>query len=349
MRFHIQTPLLVGLSIFLLGGCCSGPKCWETRSGKDWPRARAPSVKFFNRVINDSVSSPKKDRTDWRYVIIKRKGTLKVHLHWDKGKSRLQLTIFDNMGVKLMDGRVWGTGGRQAVVAVEQPGRYYIRVRAQGEDDESHYALRLSFKGQKLEVCHGCERGAKRCVGEEHYIVCEQKSPGCTIWPTVHSCAEGDCSTLSCGKATPPPVKPVVRRTGCRAGARRCIGKHRFVTCVKKGTKKKWGRPTTCPGGQSCARGACKVAERKVQKPKGCVNGRIISMYKYRGRMNLHIKIGPDTGIRSGHTGHIIEGTSNKPLAGGTIRVTRVTGEYCIATTKVERLGKNRKVCIKPR
>ena len=65
--------------------------------------------------------------------------------------------------------------------------------------------------------------------------------------------------------------------------------------------------------------------------------------------MNLHIRIGSGTGVRPGHTGHVLDGTTNTPLPSGSIRVTRITGDYCIATTQMERLGKNRKVCIKPR
>ncbi len=341
--------MLLSLSI-LLGGCCSGPKCWETQTGGDWPRTRAKPVKRYNRVINNSVSSPKKDRTDWRYVTVGGRGTLKVRLQWDKGRHKLQLTIFDSMGVKLMDGHAVGSGGRKATVAVEHPGRYYIRVRAKGEDDESPYALRVSFSGQKVAVCHGCTAGDKRCVGKEHYIMCERKGPGCTIWPKVYSCEEGGCSSLSCGTTKPAPTPPP--RRGCRVGAKRCIGKSRFMTCkVKRGGKRGWGKPSSCTGGKVCSRGVCrkKTAPAPTPKPKGCVFGKIISMYRYRGRMNLHIRIGSGTGVRPGHTGNVLDGSTNTPLPGGEIRVTRIAGDYCIATTKMERLGKNRRVCIKPR
>ena len=354
MRFSTKIPIVLLSMTILLGGCCSGPKCWETQTGGDWPRTRAKPIKKFGRVINGSVSSPNKDRTDWRYVIIKRRGTLKVMLHWDKGTNKLQLTIFDNMGVKLMDGRVWGTGGRKAVVAVEQPGRYYVRVRAKGEDDASSYSLRVNFEQEKIAVCHGCVLGEKRCVGKDHYIVCEQKSAGCTVWPKVHSCAEGDCSQLSCGGGTEPPPKITKKPRHCRVGARRCVGATRFATCVaKRGGKRGWGTPASCPGAKVCQHGACrKKAGPTPTKPKpagGCVYGKIQTMYRYRGRMNLHIKIGTDTGVRPGHTGSVLDGTSNTPLPNGAIRVTRITGPYCIATTKMERIGKNRRVCIKPR
>ena len=351
MRFSAQNSIVILSTTILLGGCCSGPKCWETQTGGDWPRTRAKPIKKFGKVINNSVSSPNKDRTDWRYIQVKRRGTLKVDLHWDKGRNKLQLTIFDNMGVKLMDGRVWGTGGRKAVVAVERPGRYYIRVRAKGEDDASAYALKVTFKGGIVKVCHGCEVGKKKCVGKEHYIICEQTSPGCTIWPKVHSCAEGDCSTLSCGStvADPPPRHP---RRGCRPGSRRCLGKARFVTCVaKRGGKRGWGKPANCPGGKTCQRGGvCKKKEVKVVKTikkSGCVYGKIRTMYRYRGRMNLQIHIGSNTGIRPGHTGYVLDGTTNSPLPNGAIRVTRVPGTHCIAVTQMETIGKNRRVCIK--
>ncbi len=350
MRFSAQICIAIISMTILTGGCCSGPKCWETQTGGDWPRTRARPIKKFGKVINNSVSSPKKDRTDWRYIIVKRRGTLKVNLHWDKGRNKLQLTIFDGMGVKLMDGRVWGTGGRKAVVAVEQAGRYYIRVRAKGEDDGSPYALKVDFDGgPPPKVCHGCKAGDKRCAGKDNYVVCEQTSPGCTIWPKVYSCAEGDCSTLSCGGEVKPP--PPTKR--CRLGSKRCF-KNRLMTCVpKRGGKRGWGKAATCSRNQVCQRGACRKKKVdkivKPPKPKGCVYGKIQTMYRYRGRMNLQIRIGASSGVRPGHTGYVLDGTSNSPLPNGDIRVTRVPGAYCIAVTKMETIGKNRRVCIKIR
>ena len=358
----IQVRILLPLGallVILLGGCCSGPKCWETQTGGDWPRTRATPIKlryskvkkkYVSPVINNSVSSPDKDRTDWRSLMLKQKGKLRAKLHWDKGKHNLRLTIYDAMGVKMMDGRPWGEGGRQALAAIEEPGRYYVRTQAKGEDDESSYTLRVSFEPETIitMTCDKCQVGDKQCVGEKFYVKCERIRKGCNRWPQVFSCAtDGGCEKLSCGTKAPAP-RPPPRK--CRVGARRCIGARHVGVCKRAGKRTRWVRVATCRGKESCGGGKCKAAPAPMPKPSGkCVAGKIISMYKYRGRMNLHIRIGSGTGIRPGNSGFVYDGATTKKLPGGTIRVTRVSGDYCIATTQIERLGKNRRVCIKPK
>jgi hypothetical protein len=73
---------------------------------------------------------------------------------------------------------------------------------------------------------------------------------------------------------------------------------------------------------------------------------KIFSIYKYRGVWTLHLEIGDNARIKPGQIGTVLEGDSNKPLPGGEIKITKVTGRYAIATTSLQQLGKNKWVKI---
>jgi hypothetical protein len=63
--------------------------------------------------------------------------------------------------------------------------------------------------------------------------------------------------------------------------------------------------------------------------------------------MTLHLEIGNHPEVKPGMPGVVLSGSSKKPLPGGEIKVTRVTGRFAIATTSLEKLGKNRWVAIR--
>jgi len=318
--------------------------CLDELSGLNKIRTGASTIKIFGKVINDEVSAPKKDRTDWWHGTLHSPGKLTVQLHWDNGKARLQLSVYDVMGVKIQDGRPWGAGGLKTVVAIERKGRYYIRVRAAGEDDESHYALRAIFKPESdapAAECHDCTPGDKKCLGAEGYIICEQIGPKCNSWTKTFSCPKGLlCKNGDCGKTC----------HHCRKGSQRCSGSKAFLVCKpKKDGCRGWIKGGACPGSKVCSGGRCitpSAKPRPAPRPGRCVSGKIISMYKYRGRQTLHIEIGNNPAVQPGNSGYVLEGTSNKRLSGGDIKVTKVSGRYCIATTSLQKLGINRRVCI---
>jgi len=79
------------------------------------------------------------------------------------------------------------------------------------------------------------------------------------------------------------------------------------------------------------------------------VRGKIISLYRYRGRMTLHIEISGDALIKPGMTGSVLKEETEQALSNGQIQVVKVTGRFCIATTDLLKLGKNRWVLIRSR
>jgi hypothetical protein len=321
--------------------------CYEKNSGADKVRTGAVRIKKTGTVIQGRVSSPAKDRTDWHYIYLPRPGQLTVQLHWDNGAARLQLSVFDVMGIKIQDGRPWGSGGLKSTVVIERRGRYYVRVRAVDEDDASHYSLRLFFKGPGTECKdQGCTAGDKKCLGEDGFIVCEERTKSCFRWSTVFACPDGQkCKEGACGGSCDV----------CRRGSRRCAGSKAHQVCKRKNGCWVWGRAGACRGALVCKRGRCVAASAPVRavkpppRPSRCIKGKIISMYTYRGRPTLHIEVGANSGVRPGFIGWVLEGNTGKYLPAGQIQVTRVQGRFCIATTTLTQLGMNRRVCIKAR
>jgi hypothetical protein len=76
------------------------------------------------------------------------------------------------------------------------------------------------------------------------------------------------------------------------------------------------------------------------------IKAKIISIYRFRGRINLHLMLGSSSEVRPGMAGRILDGNSATPLPGGGIQITKVSGQYAIATTNLDQVGKHRWVSI---
>ena len=347
MRERAIRGCLVALAVLLVTGCCSGAHCPERKSGGDWPRTKARWAKRFGKVINGQVSYEKLDRSDWRYVVLPGPGKLTVEMHWDDGTSRLEMSVWDAMGIRLMECQDWRMPGARCAVAVENPGRYYILVRAKDEDDESTYALRIFFKPEgNVQECDTCEApGERKCLGDEGFQVCAKQSASCTGWGKTFTCGEGKyCQEGACVKRKVVAPKPP--RSGCRGGSRRCSGRSTYSVCGVVNGKGKWGSPVVCPGSQVCSAGKCKTV---AAPKKACVSGKILSLYLDKGKPVLHIEMAGGHGVSPGSKGYVLQGSTNKRLSGGSFSVKKVSGNYCVAVTTLKVVGQNRQVCVTPK
>ena len=350
MRKRALRGCLVALAGLLITGCCSGAHCPERASGGDWPRTKAKWAKKYGKVINGQVSYPKLDRSDWRYVVLPGSGKLTAEMHWDDGTARLEMSVWDAMGIRLMECQDWRMPGSRCAVAVENPGRYYILIRAKGEDDASTYALRIFFKPEgKAAECDPCESvGEKKCLGDEGFQVCQKQSAKCIGWSKTITCGGGKvCQDGLC--AMPTVSKPPPPRTGCRNGARRCSGRGTYMVCAHRKGKGRWSKPIVCPGSQVCSSGKCTAgAAPKPAPKKGCVTGKIISLYLDKGKPILHIELPAGHSVTPRSGGYVLQGSTKKKLSNGGFKVKKVSGNYCVAVTTLKVVGQNRKVCITP-
>lgn len=339
----------MGLAVLLLGGCCTGPQCLDRKSTPDRERVHAVPVKL-KRVINDRVSSPDEDRTDWKSLLLKGAGELTVKLHWDDPRAKLELGVFDMLGAQIERGQTWAKDkvGLRAVVQIHEKGKYYIRVRAVGDRDGSTYALRVRFKRSGGPTCAKCTPAERKCLGKDAYVICGKVHKGCNAWIKTIACPSGvTCKDGRCGGCS----------DACTENERKCVGKKTLSVCARAESGcLAWGAPRKCK--VKCRKGRCvgggrpkppdKPPPPKVVTPpkSNAVKARIISIYRYRGQMTLHIKVGENSGIKPGATGAVLEGDTARPLPGGQFKISKVSGQYAIATTSLERLGKNRWVRI---
>ncbi len=328
-----------------LSGCCTSSQCLDKLSTADRDRVTAVGIKL-GQVVNDHVSSPKQDRTDWKFVQLSSPGKLTVQLHWDDGHSALELGIFDIMGIKIQDGRAWGGGGKRAVVAVEQAGRYYIRIRAAGEDDDSQYALRVFFKADKTEPgpnCHHCTPSEKRCLGDDAVIECQVISSGCPSWTKVTPCSSnGTCKAGVCSNCP----------NACTIGERKCHGRG-FSVCIKGPDNcGVWSKIRWCTRDKRCSNGECIKASAQTPQvispptppppaKAKTAKARILTIYTLRGEPTLHLDIKNNPEVRVGQEGTVLIGDSDKPLPGGKIKIIKVLRGYAIASTTLKSIGKN--------
>jgi len=333
-----------------LAGCCTSARCLDKLSGPDQERTRATPIKL-NTVYNDRVSSPKQDRTDWKSIMVPSLGRLEVQLHWDNEQATLGLTVFNALGAKITEGKIWGPKGIVAEIPKAQPNLYYLRIRSENPEDESTYSLQAIFQKQSADLsCHRCEVGERICLRSDGYVVCEKTRWGCNAWRTIFACPAGlTCLDGRCSREN----TLLMSKSPCSADERRCAGPETFEECTMSSAGSlMWSKPMSCPAGRRCHLGKCR-AERS-RPPRGAVakpepspaavvsKGHIVSMYRYRGRMTLHIELGENVDVKPGQTGTVLKGETNNALENGEIQVTKIAGRYCIATSSLQKLGKNR-------
>jgi hypothetical protein len=332
-----------------LCGCCTSAKCLDSKSSLDRVRVKAGKVSL-GVVHNDEVSAPKRDRTDWKVVEVPKPGKLSVQLHWDNGRARLELAVHDVLGALIQQGRPWGAGGLRTLIAVEEAGRYYIRVRARGKRDESHYSLRLMFKPDTPPPrCDRCVAGERKCLGQGSTMVCAAVRAGCNGWQKPVPCGEGtSCSEGACVVAKPvvDPPKDDSKdcRHQCREGQRRC--RRGAVQACERSARGCliWKPQERCARDQACRDGACQA---RPEPRQAAVKVRIQSMYIKSGRMTLHLDVGDQAKVLApGQQGMVLEGGSDKPLPNGRVKILKVLGRFAIASTALKELGDNRWVRI---
>jgi len=125
-----------------IAGCMAGP---DDLSGEDRYRHQAVQVPL-GQPVPDTFSWPANDRTDWKVFVVPEEGLLTVNVHFVNVDASAYVELFDTYG-KPMAKRI-KEQGRDDHLQFSQPvaaGRYFLRVTAYDEGDESEYTVVLSM------------------------------------------------------------------------------------------------------------------------------------------------------------------------------------------------------------
>ncbi len=315
-------------------------------SGPDGKRISAPKLELAS-ILNDEVSAPERDATDWRLIELNEPGNLIVKMHWDNAKARLSLDLFDALGQRLQKGKPWETQGQQATVERAKKGKYYVRVEAIGDKADSSYSLEVKVEPVEPTRCHDCKVGDQICLGKDGYATCNETDEGCNAWTQTFSCPKDkSCRAGQC-------VEGCV--DACQAGARECASDSGIRVCEKSSAGcYRWSTTRSCRSNQRCSGGVCR--KRRGGRPpppppppkveKVYVSGTITTMYEEGGRRMLHIKLGPGAKgkVKRGQSGEVLRGDSSSPVGSGKIKVVKLLGDYCTASTTLTELGRNKRV-----
>ena len=310
----------------------------DSNSGPDGRRIHAVPFEL-NTIIDDTLDAGDGDATDWKSIQLQELSRLEVQLHWDSPDVKMQMVVFDSLGRVLRSGELSGSRGLKAELPRAVAGRYYVMVRVLGHKDDTTYSVKAVSSPVQPERCHDCTIGEQLCLRNDGYVVCESTPEGCNAWVTTFACKPDErCYAGACRPGC---------KDQCREEQRRCASTRRAQVCRRtRDGCLRWSTPRSCPVDGVCEHGTC----RKRREPPAAtkhIPGKIISIVRQGNQRVLHIEIGPDSGIRVGDTGFVLSGSSDDPLDNGSFRVKRVTGKYCIATTQLRAVGKNRRVRIR--
>lgn len=129
-------------ALLLTAGCVAGP---DDQSGEDRYRHQAAQIPF-DQPVPDRFSWPGSDRTDWKWFIVPEDGLLTVNVHFVKVDTAAHVELFDTYG-KPVAKRI-KEHGRDEHLQFTQPvpaGRYFLRIMAFDEGDDSDYTVLLTM------------------------------------------------------------------------------------------------------------------------------------------------------------------------------------------------------------
>jgi hypothetical protein len=104
----------------------------------------------INTPLDDSLNFAKGDKADWRKVQLGGKpGVATFEIHWDEDASDLDIDVFNKFGdnVGANPPRLNGQPLKKVLVRVDEPGIFYVRVRAPQKKDASIYTMAIKWGG----------------------------------------------------------------------------------------------------------------------------------------------------------------------------------------------------------
>ncbi len=119
---------LVAAGLLVVGACTVQTTGKDSASGGDHKRDLAKLVPL-NRSVTDSVSAPKGDHTDWKFIKVKDKGELYITVSVDNPDVVGSIIVYNELGEPLQRKTINGKGNTYEFDIPADPGKYYVRMQ----------------------------------------------------------------------------------------------------------------------------------------------------------------------------------------------------------------------------
>ncbi|MCB1185044.1 hypothetical protein KDM41_16590, partial [bacterium] len=128
----------------LLGGCGDLEIRPDSASGKDADRSGAEQL-FVDKLMDDFLSAPDGDNTDWKFFKVTDRGFLKLTVFWDEHKSvDAVVDVRDRFGALLDSRRHSPELEKDEVELRVEPGTHFVRLYT--EKGASVYTIEAKFQ-----------------------------------------------------------------------------------------------------------------------------------------------------------------------------------------------------------
>jgi hypothetical protein len=329
-------------ALLVLASSCAHNVPQDSNTGADGKEKGAKSITLENGEGRTSgiVTYPGGDRIDWKLVELpeKQRGTLDIQLAWTPPRSGLQLAfdVFDEWNrpiVQSQKSSKKAKGRTRSATVQDARGKYLIRVYAVNRGDAGKYRLTVDFKEAtsgpgfdplKLEIPDPPKLAAvPDVVPPCDPLQFDPKNPECrNVCPDTGAPPNWPACKDKC--PTPPDANnPVCQKTmDCPNPP-----DARVLKCLAD-KEHKWPK---CPDPRNPDLSNPNCVGIKIPP----VVGRIINSSISGNEVIVTIGAGSNSGIAADWTAHVLNGSSQNPLAGGDIKVIRVDKQVTVGKTKL--------------
>jgi hypothetical protein len=340
----------VVLSIFIASCAHNVPQ--DKATAADGKIKGAKPLTLENGEARDSgiVTYPGGDRVDWKMIELpaKQRGTLDIKLSWTTPRPGLKLAfdVFDAWNARIATSKRQGTARNRLATIDNANGKYFIRVYAVGRGDAGRYKLGVEFKERVLPQ------------GPDWPSIPIPDPPKLADLPTVTvtvPCDVFDPKNPDCRDKCPPGAPE--RWPGCKdectakppdAGIPACA---KTMSCDRRNLDRRilackieWWPECSNPAKPDASNPKCDDA----QFPP--VATRIGKKMVIGNEVEITIMAGKRSNIEAGWTAVLLQGTTNKPLPGGTIKILRVDESTTIGRVSLtaQQVEENKSVLVSP-
>ena len=139
--------LIATVVLATLVACGPGP---DSKSGGDGFRHQAKPLQFNEWVTDeDGINYSKGDRTDWKKLVVSRRGTLFIRISCDNKKAFISAALYNKYGKRLIEkSKKKGFTDHIRFEGEVMPGNYFLRIYARKSRDKTVYSIIASMEGE---------------------------------------------------------------------------------------------------------------------------------------------------------------------------------------------------------